>query len=184
MYFRLVNLLEIAKLDLENIWKIIKKIRKLYLSNHPHQYCSIDSSRKMLPDILSNINSLEAELKLNATYIPNVNVSYKTLQTSAEIFTYLNFCPTQFLSFMTLLIKTGSPKEIILALTKIIKNSKNDATKTRTIKIFTKIMSGLNHISYYERLQMITKGKGFTNSTIDPGKKENKLFNPFQGGTR
>ena len=44
--------------------------------------------------IKDNIETVVEKLKLNTTYSTNKNVSNKILQTAADMFTYLNFCPT------------------------------------------------------------------------------------------
>ena len=111
-------------LDMKDVWKIIKKIRKSFLTEHPDLHCNILISDRSIKDI---VRILEENLNLNTTSKPIENVPYKTLQTAAEMFTYLNYCPiiSKPLLFRTHLLDTGSPKEMILALPSLMKSSQN-----------------------------------------------------------
>ena len=161
-------MLKRTKLNQKKIWKIVEKTRIAFLSEH-HTDLSCDSNSILLSDkkILKNINSLAAELKLNTTFIPNKNASNETLQIAAEMFTYLNYCPTAFdkiFSFSKYLFETGTPKEIIFALMTLMKTSQN-AAKTGTIEIFSKVMETLS-LSHYKDIQIITKGKCYSKATF------------------
>ena len=63
-----------------------------------------------------NIDSLAEKLEMNPTYVPNENVSHKTLETAGEMFTYFNYCPNKLESIITNVMENGTPKDIILAL--------------------------------------------------------------------
>ena len=104
---------------------------------------------------------MAAKLKLNPTYVRNKSVSDKISKTAAEMFTYLNFCPNKLQYFPKHLFHSGTPKEIILAMTSIMKTSQNAAKEAAT-EIITLTMEslGLNH---FEEIQMITKGKCLPN---------------------
>ena len=175
-YFRLVNILDITKVDEESLWKIVKKTRNAFLLEHPDPYCP-DSllSNKNIQVIMNN---LERELKLNATSTLNENVPMKTLQISGEMFTYLNSCPSSFkkiLSFTKYLIENETPRQIMLAFTSIIKTSKN-AAKDRAVEIFTKAMETF-HLLQYEEIQIITKGKCYNKATFDTCSKNDNATN-------
>ena len=82
-----------TKIDQENVWKIIKKLRMSFLSEYPDIDCYSSYSLLAEKNIQDNINSIASELQLNITSTVNQNVSYKTLQTAGDMFTYLNYCP-------------------------------------------------------------------------------------------
>ena len=95
LFFRLVNILDITKVDEVSVWKIVKKIRRSFVVEHPNPYsCQDYQSKKLLANeyIQENIDSLEKELKLNTSMISHKNVSFKTLETAGKMFTYLNYC--------------------------------------------------------------------------------------------
>lgn len=157
-----------TNLDQKNVWKIVEKIRISLLSEHSDLDCNSDSDKALLlsdKNILNNINSLAAELKLNMTSIPNRNVSKETLQIAVEMFTYLNICPTKLLKFTSHLFKTGTTREMILALTSIIKTIKNDKEKELTIKNLNMLLNSFS-LGEYEKIQILTKGKCYTNATF------------------
>ena len=96
-------MLDMTKLDPENVWKIVKNIRISLLSEHTNLDCYIP----MLSDeiIQGNINQVATELNLNTSSTPNKNVSNSILQTGVEIFTYLNYCPKLFFYYMQIYYK-------------------------------------------------------------------------------
>ena len=180
-YFRLVNMLDITKVDEESLWKIVKKTRNSFLLEHPDPYCQGSNtgySTLSYKDMQVMINNLERELGLNATSTLNENAPMKTLQISGEMFTYLNSCPSSFkkiLSFTKYLIENETPSQIMLALTSLIKTSKN-AAKDRAVEIFTKAMETF-HLLQYEEIQIITKGKCYNKATFDTCSKNNNTTN-------
>ena len=78
---------------------------------------------------------------MNTTYSRNKEVSEIILQTAADMFTFLNFCPTAEARTLTILIQdlfnSRSAKNILSALTSMMKSSKN-AEKESSIQIFMK----------------------------------------------
>ena len=74
------------------------------------------------------------------------------------------------------LFKTGTPGEIIFGLTSVIKTSKNRAEKYKTIEMLSKFMEILR-LKEYEKVQIITKGKCYTNATFDKCTKKIDLIN-------
>ena len=117
---------------------------------------------------------MAVELKLNTTSVPHENVSYKTLQTAAEMFTYLNYCPSlipKHFLFYAELLKTGTPREITLALTSIIKTVKDANINKQTIKNFRKWMESLRLLDF-ENIQILTKGKCYTNENFENCKQK------------
>ena len=157
-------MLDMTKLKTENVWKIVKQTRLSFLLEHSDQDCD----RTLLSDknIHNNINSLAAELYQNTTSRTNENISSKTLETAGEMFTYLNYCPSiipKHALISAYLFRTGTPREIILGLTSAIKISQNVHEKDKLIEIFSNVMELLS-LNNYENIQIITKGKCYTNT--------------------
>ena len=131
----------------ENIWKTVRQIRKSFLSQNTDPQCLIryNSNPSLLIDnhIKDNIKTVGEKLKLNTTYYTNKKISERILHTAAEMFTYLNYCPTaeaKTLSiFLQDLFTSSSAKNILLALTSMMKSSKN-SEKESSIEIFMKTM--------------------------------------------
>ena len=147
------------RIDAGNVWKILQNLRKAFLYHETDHECFLDNTLLSVWCTDEIINSLAEKLKLNTTTItPNKTVSYKTLQIAVEMFAYVNYCPPKVLSFMAYLFKTHHPKEIILAVTKEIHDTKITAEKQNLIQILEKIMNTLN-INHYEKVQILTKGK-------------------------
>ena len=165
-----------TKLDQENVWKIIKKIRLSFLS----EYSDIDCN-SLLPEknIQDNINSIASQLHLNTTSTANQNVSFKTLRTAGEMFIYLNYCPPYIpinALLCAYLFKTGTPREIILALTSVMKSLENAEEKKEIIEVFFNIMNTLN-LKEFEIIQISTKGNCYTNAIMGNCTKKMNLNN-------
>ena len=155
-----------TKLDERKVWKIVKQIRFTFLSAQKDMECNPDNpSLLSVKNIQAIINSVAAELKENTTFTLQENIPDETLETTAQMFMFLNFCPPKLLSFMKFILKTGTPREIILAMTIVTKSSQN-ASKKGAINFFYKAMESLN-LSQYEQIQIVTKGKCYTNTTLD-----------------
>ena len=149
--------------DQDNVSKIVRQIRKSFLSQIKGLNCQ--DSNILFPDsyIKDNIDVVEEELKLNTTYSINKDVSDETLQVAVDLFTYLNFCPTPEFRTLSSIVKhlanSKSAKNILLALTSIMKTSKN-AVNNSSAKIFIKAMEIFGLINYKD-IDAITKEKGF-----------------------
>ena len=178
------------KLDLENVWNIVKETRKSFLfeAKEALSACQFNSNPSLLsPNVIQeNQNKVEKELEFNAKTTLYENVSERTLQTAAEMFTYLNQCPQEhkLLSFYKDLFKSASPKDIILALTSVMKTT-NNLEKEKSVNIFRKVMESINLLNY-EDLQIIIKGNCYNaNGTFNncPNKKNliNKEILNFSG---
>lgn len=164
-------MLHMMKLNLENVWKIVRKTRLSFLSRHIEidSVCNEEKTLLSNGNIQENMNSLFEELKLNPTSTPDTNIPSQTLQTAGQMFTYLNYCPTAIPKHLLLrayLFQTATPKEIILALISIIKTSQNLTEKKETIEMLSKLMEIL-HLKQYENVQIITKDKCYTNAIFD-----------------
>ena len=150
------------KLDQENTWKITRQIRKSFLSQNTDPQCDTYNPSLLIDNhIKDNIKTVGEKLKLNTTYSMNKKVSDKILQTAADMFIYLNFCPTPeaktLSNFLRDLLNSRSAKNILLALTSMMKRSVN-AEKESSTKIFTKAME-LFKLSTYRDIEVITKEK-------------------------
>ena len=193
LVFRTVNMLEMTKLSDEDVWKIVKDIRKKFLYEHDDPKCErdgpflfnnekVDYNTYYIKDLT---NELADKLKLNTTYETNENISYKILQTGAEMFLYLNYCPYKldksydddndeygksFWSLMNHVLKTETPKDILLALT-VLQKTPIMRLKTASQKIFRRVMERINLLQF-EQIQMIT-GNCLVNGTS--GNCENKM---------
>ena len=147
---RLVNMLDMTKLDQENVWKIVKKTRISFLSECLDKRCQYHNPLLINSIIEKNINILAAELNLNTTSGTNANMSNKNLQTAVEMFTYLNYCPSFIPPHALLtayLSKTGTPREIILALTSAMKTSQN-VIKKRGYQTIRHTICGYQYPTY------------------------------------
>ena len=160
---RLVNMLDITNLTEENVWKIVKETRRSFLFENHNPNCQTAETLLSDYNIKININKLEEELKINSTFTtyPKQNMTFEHLNRAAELWTYLNFCPPKELSFKMIpvvihVLERGSPRDIITALTRIMKTTK-DAEKQLSIKVFTRIMDffGLNQYNDSEFLGIL-----------------------------
>ena len=153
-----------VKNDQDNVWKIVKQIRKTFLSQLKDPKCQSGEPLLHYDYIKDNIDIVEEKLKLTKTTTPHKNVSNKSLKFSANIFTYLNFCPTK--DFYVLSVtKSESAKNILLALTSMMKTSQN-ADKRRSTKIFTKAME-IFRLLTYRHINAISKEKGIDVRSYD-----------------
>ena len=162
-------MLDTTELDLEQVWNLLKEIRKSFLSKSKQKtwkdhFC-VPRDKLLLGDYITiNVKSFAERLKLNTSDRQNRNVSYKTLETAGEMFTYLNYCPPELELFTTYILGNGSPKDMILALTHFMKTSQN-SEKESTRRILLRVMEALD-LHTYEKIQMVTKGKCYINNTF------------------
>ena len=156
-------MLHLTKLNQENLWKIVKKIRLSFLSQHENPECQNSGTLLSNSIIRDNINSLATELQLITTTSTSNDVSHKILQTAGAMFTYLNFCPPKLFLFINEL-KTRTPKEIILALTSVIKTIDNADEKKITIEVLLGLMDSLN-LTEFEKI-LLSTGHCFTNAIL------------------
>ena len=160
MNFRFVNILLQTEVDDEGVWKILKELRRSYSNGSD---CNYQNTLLSIEYIEKNTNFVKEQLKVNDTMIMTSttkekcdgwlcktieevklimfeNISKGTFQKVAEMFTYLNYCPPNLLlSFYKNLLMTASPKNIVIAMTNILKTTQN-AAKESSLKVFEKIM--------------------------------------------
>ena len=153
--------------NLENIWKIVKETRKSLMSKIIDPDCQAGYTLLLDNHIKDNINTVVEKLDINISSTLLRNVSNRSLQTAAEIFTYLNYCPSyseiseirNFLVFMKKILKSDSLHKILLALASIMKTSHNAILKS-SIRIFRKTME-MFKLNNYKNIEVITKKEGF-----------------------
>ena len=152
-----------TQLDQENVWQIVRKIRKSFLSQHKDLTCQ-KGYKNTLSDnhIKDNVNTLGEKIKQNATLNTNRNVSDETLFFAANLFTFLSYCPTKNFNFVKYLVESESVKNILMALTNMIKTSQN-ADKKSSTRIFKKAMEVFD-LNMYKNIDAITREKGFDDS--------------------
>ena len=151
LFIRLGNLLHLTKFNHNTVWKIVKEIRTKYMLEYvpPTYECeaTIVTIEKYADHVKHNLKALEEHLELNGTGSHFENITNETLENAAKMFTYLNFCPSKLLFLYKRLLKTASPREMILTMTSLLKNSQN-AAKVSSTKIFIKTMEILNLRNY------------------------------------
>ena len=93
-YVRLVNMVHMGKFIKNYIWEIVKTARKsFWLTNDP--IACEDSVHLSDVNIKHLINVIQSELNINLTSTVMDNVAGETLETAADLFVYLSFCPPQ-----------------------------------------------------------------------------------------
>ena len=162
-------MLDTTELDLEQVWNLLKETRKLFLSKSKQKswkdkFC-VPGDQLLHRDLItSNVERFAEKLKLNTSSTPNKNVSYKTLETAGEMFTYLNYCPPELELFTSYILGNETPKNMILALIHFMKTSQN-SEKESARRILLRVMEALD-LHTYENIQMVTKGKCYINDTF------------------
>ena len=147
---RFVNILQQYHYDIDNLWMKVKQVRNDFLVKNDDPKCLIDQVNKIAEKyIKTNIDRVEIYLtKYSNDSDFYENITEKNLQTGAEMFTYLNFCPPKnLIKFYKELLLLKSPKQIILAMTNIMKTRKN-AEKLTATKIWNKIENSLKYLKY------------------------------------
>ena len=149
------------KEDFERFSEIVRETRISFLSAKPETTCETEE-KTMLSDqhIEDNVNGLMKRLNLENIIrsTPYANVSYETLQKSAKMFTYHNYCPPKFYN-------SASPKHIILTMTSILKTSKNAARRS-SIKMLRKAIA-MFKLDFYKKIDKITIGNGLNECKLN-----------------
>ena len=150
-----------TKFEQQNVWKIVNETRRMFVSTKTKIECQ--ESDTFLSDIFMKdiIDILEERLIGNKTILdePQNNISLNTLEFSAKIYIYLNFCPPKLNYFLKDATLHSSPKYILVALTRIMKMSQNAAKKSSR-KILTKAMK-IFKLENYKSIDTITRQQGF-----------------------
>ena len=116
----------LTQINLENVWQIVKEARKSFLLQQDDSKCSTFLSDDL---IKGNIETFEKKLNMDIMVENELrkNITKQTLETAAEVFTYLNFCPNRLFYFVRDILKYESPRNILLSLASIMKVSENAA---------------------------------------------------------
>ena len=123
-----------------------------------------------MDNIKTNIDNVEKHLTSKPINQNNQYLKAHILQTGAEMFIYLNFCPPKLLKFYEDLLVQGSIKDIILAFTNIMKTRRN-AEMLSTTKTWNKIREKLKFLKYKQIESFVVKnmsnhkGNNSTNNT-------------------
>ena len=162
-------MLDTTELDLEQVWNHLKETRKSFLSKSKQKtwdkFCYPGDQLLNVEHITSNVKTFAEKLKLNTSSTPNKNVSYKTLETAGEMFTYLNYCPPELELFTSYILGNETPKNMILALIDFAKTSLN-SEKESARRILYKVLETLD-LRTYEKIQMVTKSRCSNNTIVN-----------------
>ena len=129
--FRLVNILHTS--NKENVWKAISRARLEFFleSEGKSSYCNDFGNEHLLKleHMDKSMKKLEKSMAIKSSWFHMTNVSYETFQSAAEMFLFLNYCPPKESFLFTYIFKNLSPKDIILALSNILKVADEDIKK-------------------------------------------------------
>ena len=141
--------------DLETVWEIVRETRQSFLSEKLESACQ-EFNLIAEQDIVENNDQIERKLQLQVNYTLYENIPEDILQTGAEMYTYLNYCPSKIMQFYDHLFLEGSIKHIILAVTNIIKTRRN-AERETAMDIWNRIEKELT--LFYNNIDKVTRGK-------------------------
>lgn len=134
----MVNILYTAEEEKENIWKIIRKIRKNYLL----AYVEVEKLQwgkrcdDFIPKFLvqDHMDKIEKDLNMNISINLHENIEKETLDLAAQMFIYINFCPDEnYLLFLKDLFKKDSLQNMLLSLSSIKKTTQNAVKKSSSL---------------------------------------------------
>ena len=152
--FRYIDLLPQNYEDEDNIWKMLKAVRKNYLSRESVPECRIGRnliSESCIKEILNNLTKKSPYLQKNKAK----NYFDDEYTYGAKMFTYLSFCPPKkLIKFYRELFVKGSIRDMILALTNIMKTRRN-AEKSSATKLWSKLEDKLKFLNY-KKLESLT----------------------------
>ena len=133
--------------NIDDIWKIIKQVRKSFLIDGDDIECRNYGYQIAKDHMKTNIDNVEENLSTKSND-SHEKITEDILQAGAEMFTYLNFCPPKKLIKLCKELLLQRPmKDIILAMTNIMKMRRNAEKSTATI-IWSKIDEKLRYLKY------------------------------------
>ena len=146
--YRLVNLL--TQYDYATVWKTARETRKINMLKNPKTECQSDEEVLVSDNYIEeNIKTLEEKKCSQMRQNRKRKINQDILETSAKIFTYLNFCPPfLLLSLYQDLFKNAKAKNIYLALISIIKQTQNGERES-AILVFKKVTETLGMMNYH-----------------------------------
>ena len=151
--YRLVQLL--TQYDSVTIWKTVRETREMNMLKNPKTECQSDKNVLVSNHYIEeNIKTLEEKSRSHTKQNQKRIIDQDILETSAKIFTYLNFCPPfGILSLHEDLFMKAETRNILLALISILKKSKK-AKRESAVVVFKKVMEmlGFNNYSAFENI--------------------------------
>ena len=134
MYFRLVNLLSMTTED--TLWKAVRQTRAdffLRYDGNSKQCETLENEHLLKQEFIEyNMNNLEDTIGMRPSWFPFKNIPDEMFQTAAKMFFSLNYCPPKESFLFTNIFANLSVKNIILALSNILKSDDEDVTKIAT----------------------------------------------------
>ena len=158
-----------------DMWKIVQKVRPSNEFQSDDFKCFGSTNMLGIKPIRLNNELLESFLGVKGGTVPMEDVLEETLETGAEMFTYMNLCSVMGKLYKDV-IKTSSPKQIFLALYAIFKKSTNSDKKVAEM-IWTFYTHKLN-LTSYQKIECITKENDSLNN--EKCKKFNLMYQGAQ----
>ena len=145
----------LTQYDSVTIWKTVRETREMNMLKNPKTECQSDKNVLVSNHYIEeNIKTLEEKSRSHTKQNQKRIIDQDILETSAKIFTYLNFCPPfGILSLYEDLFMKAETRNILLALISILKKSKK-AKRESAVVVFKKVMEmlGFNNYSAFENI--------------------------------
>ena len=132
------------------IWKVVREVRKTFMFGNIDPPQCQGPVGTLLPDNYINqiFDEVNERLGIEIRTTSYEDITNETFETACKIFTYLNFCPPKIKSLYLNLFLLDSPKNILFALTSMLKSSPNAAVKGIAEKTFVKVMERFNLLQH------------------------------------
>ena len=148
--FRFVNSVMDSSLDFDSIWSLLKKLRLEFFKKNSDLINNYHKCKSLIPLklMIENLEIMAPLLGVKSSKEINRNFSKNDINIGAEMFLFLNACPS-FNDKLYWKAIYGSNSRIARLASNII-NKANDYFKIKAIKIFAKIshVLGFQHISF------------------------------------
>ena len=120
-FVRLVNILHLSPLSLEDVWQAVREAKYLYIENIS-KYCKDQMIKDSI--VSERLDFIEAKLGLDSVSEVQENVSDSTLATASEMLTHLVYCHhhrriQSWLQLYPDLLANYSAKALVLTLSRI-----------------------------------------------------------------
>ena len=152
--FRFANILNLNSVSVDNIQSVVKTVKAIRTSLEQSCHNSISWT-----SMLSQVKAMEQMLHVESSEYINETLTNVDLKTAAEMFLYLNSCPSSWfkywLPFYADLFQTQSAANIVLTINRILKKNiiGDDMIYNNNKNIFTKITNLLE--LKYEEIQRL-----------------------------
>ena len=128
--FRFANMFNLDSVAVDNIQSVAKTVKS---GASVDLSCDIVYNTMLsFDDMLSQVKAVEQMLKIESSEQINDTLTKEELKTAAEMFLYLNTCPTAikpWIVFYKDLFQTQSPDQIILSLNRVTKGPRTPANE-------------------------------------------------------